>query len=165
MPPSSRPEAVRSRARRAAATSPERDRARERVRDRYRTNRENELARVRDRDRVRIVRDQNKQGLPLTTIPNLRPSPILTPWRSAPCEYCGALLLQAESATWCCKGGAKILPPLPPLPPRIAALAASRPKQLSEHSRELNYLFCFSAIGASQHFSRYKGVGTLCASH
>jgi hypothetical protein len=91
-------------------------------------------------------------------VSHLRPPAIHTPWRSETCVHCGALLLAAESSAWCCKNGSKVVPRLPPLPHRIQALAFGFPQSVSDHSRALNNLFCLSACGVSEGFTKYTGT-------
>ncbi|KAF8325332.1 uncharacterized protein EI90DRAFT_2158422 [Cantharellus anzutake] len=87
-----------------------------------------------------------------------QPNPILSRWRSVPCQYCGALLLESEYLGWCCRNGPKVLPPLRPLPDFLASVANNFPTDAGEGSRSLNYLFNLSAQGVSGRFHSFQGV-------
>lgn len=93
-----------------------------------------------------------------STLPTYSPSRITTPWRPNPCPYCSCLLLQHETSSWCCNNGARLLPLLPPLPMRLQYFSTDHAVVLNINSRRLNYLFCLSAIGASEHFNEYHGI-------
>lgn len=121
------------------------------------------------RSRLRRVQHQvrRQNGLSLQQISCLRPQGLRTPWRSNRCAHCNALLLAAESTSWCCSGGRKVLFPLPPLPARISQLVTNVPSDISDRSRELNYLFSLSAVGVSgltSGWSRYTGELLACIS-
>ena len=82
-------------------------------------------------------------------------------WRpptwSRTCNKCRARLLDGEKTSFCCNDGKWIATPLPPLPPSISNIVLQSPRrsQLSAHSRCLNNLFCFTAIGASRGFHHF----------
>ena len=116
-----------------------------------------DVQRTRSDARTQTVAERRWSGLPTNAIGRLRPLRLETPWRTVPCEFCGALLLQLESVDWCCKGGERVLPSLPPLPPRMSTAVHANPRFMYQHSRELNYLFCLSAIGVSEGFTEYHG--------
>ncbi|CAD6983014.1 unnamed protein product [Tilletia controversa] len=50
------------------------------------------------------------------------PDPLRQQWRSEPCGHCGALLLESEPLSFCCRNGADLLDPLPPLPPFVNSI-------------------------------------------
>jgi hypothetical protein len=74
------------------------------------------------------------------------------------CGRCRAMLLKGEFNLFCCNGGKSEIPPLPPLPPNISAVIddESLSQNLSSHSRRLNNLFSFTAIGATNGFTRFE---------
>lgn len=73
------------------------------------------------------------------------------------CAKCRAVLLDGEAPTFCCNNGKWIAPPLPPLPATMTNVVESSPQKrnMSSHSRRLNNLFTFTAIGATQHFHHF----------
>lgn len=76
------------------------------------------------------------------------------------CAYCGARLLRGEEISFCCQKGRKVVPALPALPQNISSIAAEQPGQISNLSRRINNLFCFTAIGATsgfQHWQTFQG--------
>ena len=146
------------RPRRGELTKAEREAARAADRARYRVRIQNEDSARRQRLRQAAQYQARGLGLPLDTIRSLHPEPIRTPWRSVPCEHCGALLLESEALSWCCRNGTKKLQPLPPLPSRIQRLVDESPIDVNSQSRALNYLFSLSAIGVSEHFTTYNGM-------
>jgi Helitron helicase-like domain at N-terminus len=77
-------------------------------------------------------------------------------WRRT-CAKCRAFLLDGESVTFCCNKGKWFPPPLPALPPSIENVIENSPSRntLSSRSRCLNNLFCFTALGATQHFQHF----------
>ncbi|KAF8290484.1 hypothetical protein DL93DRAFT_2092056 [Clavulina sp. PMI_390] len=116
--------------------------------------------RTRTAQRAEALELRRQSGKPLEYIASYRPPPISNPWRTTPCEFCGALLLSAEDPKWCCKLGAELLPPLPPMTPGLGTMLAV-PQQalhLREHSRSLNNLFCLSALGVSEKWTEYTGM-------
>jgi len=118
MPLSTNPEAVRSRLRRACASAQARSHEINNRLDVHATvERADEDRRRLRRERERDARSRRLDGLSWAAIYSLRPARIQTPWRSVPCSHCGALLLESEAPTWCCKGGTKVLQRLPPYPP------------------------------------------------
>lgn len=162
---SQHPDAVRSRARRAAAKArvPAATQASERASP--------ENVHARHLDEVHAVRRVLRSrmlpsrvlleggGWSLESIASYSPPPIKNPWRPQPCSFCGARLLMAEELTWCCNRGRMVLSRLPPLTPGITSLLSNhRDRQRSrEASRSLNNLFCLSALGVSEKWTEYKG--------
>jgi len=84
----------------------------------------------------------SQRNMTLSNFAAWRPKPLSTPWRSFPCAYCGALLLQNEPAPWCCRNGSKAYERLPPMPPRIQALMDNPADQhlLSTYSRSQQFI-------------------------
>jgi hypothetical protein len=144
--------------RRAELTDAEREAARAADRRRHQIRLQDERNVERRRERESAVRRARGLGLSLDSIPTLCPPALRTPWRSTPCQYCGALLLESEPLSWCCRNGTKTLDPLPPLPSRIQSLVDRSRVDVNVHSRSLNYLFSLSAIGVSEHFTSYTGT-------
>ncbi|CAD6956282.1 unnamed protein product, partial [Tilletia caries] len=66
-------------------------------------------------------------------------------WRSEPCQHCGALLLQSEPLSFCCKNGTKALPPLPALPPFLNSIVGH--PHAGSRSLSLNNAVHFAAQG------------------
>ena len=60
--------------------------------------------------------------------------PHIFSWKSEPCQWCGAFLLNTESKLWCCQGGQQVLPHLPALPPSLAHFFESSPVQAGQNS-------------------------------
>ncbi|KAE8195410.1 hypothetical protein CF336_g3094 [Tilletia laevis] len=50
------------------------------------------------------------------------PDPLRCTWRQNPCPYCNAILLEEESAGFCCQHGKTLEEPLPGLPPFLDSL-------------------------------------------
>ena len=144
------------RPRRGELTEAEREAARAADRERYRARVQNEHNARHQQEQQAAQYRARGLGLPLNSIHSLCPQPIRTPWRSIPCEHCGAFLLESEALSWCCKNGTKRLHPLPPLPSRIQRLVDENPLDINVQSRALNYLFSLSAIGVSEHFTSYS---------
>jgi hypothetical protein len=163
---SSNPEAVRSRERyaraRAARAEGTTRASSDAVRQRHRSDAHR--ARNADAERRRRARRQSGEGFTLDDIATHRPAPLRTPWCINPCEWCGALLLHSDAKTWCCKSGQYVLDPLPPLPNHINSLLESQPAGMNEQSRQLNYLFCLSAIGVTEQWTKYQGLHALSIS-
>ena len=163
---SQHPDAVRSRARRAAAKAriPAAAQASERASpEQVHTRHLDDVRRVRQARRSRMLPSRNLLeggGWTLESIASYRPPPIKNPWRPCPCSFCGAKLLMAEDITWCCNRGRTVLKPLPPLTSGIASLLSNPPtrRRTCEASRSLNNLFCLSALGVSEKWTEYKGM-------
>jgi hypothetical protein len=89
-----------------------------------------------------------------------------TPTWNYVCPHCRAPLLNHESKTFCCNNGRARAPPLPPLPANISSLlsdpATVSAQCLSSHSRKLNNLFSFTAIGTTKGFAHFdSGISTV----
>lgn len=70
------------------------------------------------------------------------------------CPHCGCSLLRGETKTLYCNNGQKIVPRLPEMPHRMQLMQHF--PHISEHSRTLNNLFLFTAIGTSDHFEHFQ---------
>ena len=125
--PSTHPDAVRTRARRALAKA----RVSPPVQGSLRASPEAvRLRRCADTERARVTRraqdiEQRRSSQScqsLQHISSYRPHAIKNPWRASPCNHCGATLLAAENPKWCCNEGKNVLDPLPPLTPGLQSL-------------------------------------------
>jgi hypothetical protein len=63
------------------------------------------------------------------------------------CSICGSQLLDQEKNGWCCNQWAWQLDPLEPYPAAFAGFLDQNIQALQDHTRTLNNLFAFSAIG------------------
>ncbi|KAK1993561.1 hypothetical protein LZ32DRAFT_517484, partial [Colletotrichum eremochloae] len=71
------------------------------------------------------------------------------------CTFCSAVLLSTEKPGWCCVNGSRMASKLPPYPPHFQSWIDTTTLPLSAISRRLNYLFAFSAIGATEGFIHF----------
>ncbi|KAI3551986.1 hypothetical protein CSPX01_00662 [Colletotrichum filicis] len=71
------------------------------------------------------------------------------------CTFCSAVLLTTEKSGWCCVNGTRVASKLPPYPPDFQRWIDNTTLPLSAISRRLEYLFAFSAIGASEGFVHF----------
>ncbi|KAK1502270.1 hypothetical protein CABS01_16959 [Colletotrichum abscissum] len=68
---------------------------------------------------------------------------------------CLSMPSHVEYSCWCCVNGTRVASKLPPYPPDFQRWIDNTTLPLSAISRRLNYLFAFSAIGASEGFVHF----------
>ncbi|KAF6514101.1 hypothetical protein HZS61_006357 [Fusarium oxysporum f. sp. conglutinans] len=102
-------------------------------------------------DRVPSRRENSNWWMHLA---RLRVRPFRQTWTGR-CAFCDALLLSTEKGGWCCSNGSRTAPKLPPYPPDFQHWLDTTALPLSALSRRLNYLFAFSALGATEGFVHF----------